>query len=291
MFDSHSHIVTADTGSYPPAPLTGTLSKGALDNPMPAERLLTLMDENDVERTVLVQRGTVYGYDNSYIVDSAAAHPDRFSAVCCLDALAPDALATFRYWTIERGAIGIRLMPASLGAGVDPAKRLPETDWFSSDASLRIWEEAVEHEISICLFFLKFNREAGLAALLSVLERYPDAQVVIDHISNLAVDEGAPEYGIDASLQALSAFKNVTMKLSTINLNRIDAAGLDPALMVRRVVDVFGAERLMWGSDIGQTAGSYGDMVRAARRATAQLGDAERRAVLYDTAARVYYPR
>ena len=290
MFDSHSHIVTADTSRYSPAPLTGALNSSALDNPMPAECLLALMDENDVERAILVQRGTIYGYDNSYIVDSAAAHPDRFSAVCCLDALAPDALATFRHWTIERGAAGIRLMPASLGAGIDPAERLPETDWFASDASMRIWEAAVEHGISICLFFLKFNREAGLVALLRVLGQFPDARVVVDHISNLAVDQGAPDYGIDASLKALAAFKNVTMKLSTINFNRIDAAGLDSALMVRRVIDVFGAERTMWGSDIGQTAGSYSDMVRAARRATAQLGDADRRAVLYDTAARVYGP-
>jgi predicted TIM-barrel fold metal-dependent hydrolase len=291
MFDSHSHIFTANTERYSPAPLTGVLNKGALENPVSAESLLTLMDENDVERAILVQRGTVYGYDNSYIVDSAAAHPDRFSAVCCLDALAPDAVATFRHWTVARGAVGIRLMPPSLGAGIDPAKRLPETDWFASDASFRIWEAAIDQRIPICLFFLKFNRDAGLTALLRVLEKYPDARVVVDHISNLDVDQGAPDYGIDTRLKALAAYQNVTMKLSTINLNRIDAAGLDTALVVSRVVDIFGAQRTMWGSDIGQTAGNYGDMVRAARRATARLADADRRAVLYGTAAHVYSSR
>ncbi|MGC2499563.1 MAG: amidohydrolase family protein, partial [Acidobacteriaceae bacterium] len=63
---------------------------------------------------------------------------------------------------------------------------------------------------------------------------------------------------------------------------------IDAAPILTRVAAEFGAERLMWGSDITQSAGTYSYMVALAARATASLPAAMRRQVLYETAKAVY---
>ena len=67
LLDTHAHLIADDWETYRTRPFTPDL-------PMPerppftvtAEALLALMDEHGVDHACLVQRGHVYGYDNSY---------------------------------------------------------------------------------------------------------------------------------------------------------------------------------------------------------------------------------
>jgi predicted TIM-barrel fold metal-dependent hydrolase len=55
------------------------------------------------------------------------------------------------------------------------------------------------------------------------------------------------------------------------------------------MADSFGAQRLVWGSDIGQSLKwPYPDKVRHAHEAAALLAADERAAFLHDNAARIY---
>ena len=63
---------------------------------------------------------------------------------------------------------------------------------------------------------------------------------------------------------------------------------IDPAEHLRLVADQLGVDRLVIGSDIGQTRGPYSRIVDGLREATRLLDDAERAAVLHDNAARIY---
>jgi L-fuconolactonase len=56
------------------------------------------------------------------------------------------------------------------------------------------------------------------------------------------------------------------------------------------VLDAFGPDRLMFGSDwpVCLLAAGYGEVLDTARALTGHLGEAERRAVFGGTAARVY---
>ncbi len=81
LFDTHAHLVSDDWARYPARPFTPDL-------PMPehpsysvtVEALVAMMDERNVAQACLVQRGHLYGYDNSYIVDSAERYPGPFSS-------------------------------------------------------------------------------------------------------------------------------------------------------------------------------------------------------------------
>jgi predicted TIM-barrel fold metal-dependent hydrolase len=68
-------------------------------------------------------------------------------------------------------------------------------------------------------------------------------------------------------------------------------AGASSKSVLRRMVDLYGADRVMWGSDIGTSAGAYHEMVTRALDACALLTDTERRAVMYETGRRVFAAR
>ena len=83
LFDSHAHLIAADNSRYPPTPLKGALDRELV--PFTAEDLLRHMDENAVERAVVVQRAHVYGFNNAYVADSAAQYPHRLVSVGMID--------------------------------------------------------------------------------------------------------------------------------------------------------------------------------------------------------------
>lgn len=281
IFDAHAHLISDDIARYPPAPLSGQLRAGDLDSPMTAERLLREMDTAGVERAVLVQRSHVYGFDNSYVCDTAQARPDRFVAVGSIDAARPDAADKVRYWVGERGAVGVRMMEPFKGA---------DASWFAADACLPMWETAVAMDVPVCVHFFRWNREFGLTALAGMLERFPRARVVIDHFSNMPSEAGPPDHGTDRLLLDLARFPGVTTKFTTIPLGHLKAAGIDAAPVVERVVRGFGAHRVMWGSDIAQSAGTYAEMVEMGRDAVRTLGNEDRGQVLYGATAALYRP-
>ena len=78
------------------------------------------------------------------------------------------------------------------------------------------------------------------------------------------------------------------MKLTTVNFQH---AGYDTARMqgmVKRLVEIFGADHVMWGSDMGNTMIDYGRMVGYALSATGELSASDRSSILEKTGRMVY---
>ena len=280
MIDSHAHLVTGDTERYPPAPPSGTLNPGDLDNAMTVERLLGEMDAQGVTHAVLVQRGSIYGFDSSYVCDSAARFPDRLTAVCSIDATAADCADKVAYWTGERGASGVRLMELVKGMDIS---------WMDGPLAQEAWRAAAALGVPVCIHFFPWNRAEGLTRLAATLRAFPGLQVVIDHFGAIRSDAGAPDHGVDDLLAEVARFDGVTVKFTTIPLGRLDGAGIDFRPVVRRVADLFGPARMMWGSDITQSAGDYAYMAGLGRQAVEQgFTYAQQDQILSGTARRVY---
>jgi predicted TIM-barrel fold metal-dependent hydrolase len=81
----------------------------------------------------------------------------------------------------------------------------------------------------------------------------------------------------------------VHFKFTEIDLDRLRDQGADPADFIRRLADRFGAERLMWGSDLGQSEAPYDEKSAMARASAAALSADERHAFLFGTADRLYF--
>ncbi|WP_211589580.1 amidohydrolase [Microbispora sp. H11081] len=279
--DAHAHLVTDDP-AYPFNPPGGSVSDAVRNDPMTAERLLGALDATGQAAAVAVQRAQVYGYDNSYVVDSAARHPGRLAAMCVVDAQAPDAARTVRHWA-ERGAVAVRLT----SPGGNQHGGTPGTGWFAGAPAREVWREAAGLGLSMCLHLYRWNREESLEALPAVAREFPGTPVVLDHVASVEVDRGRPYPGEDALL-ALADLPEIHVKVTTLNFARVIAAGREPSAVVEWLVSRFGADRVLWGSDVTQTPGAYDDMVRIARESVAGLSPQDAARVLGGTAAALY---
>lgn len=279
MIDTHAHLVTGDARAYPPSPPSGTLNPGDLDDPMTVERLLGEMDAAGVDKAVLVQRGSIYGFDSAYVCDSAARFPERLAAVCSIDATAADCAGSVSHWVNERGGAGIRLMELVKGMDIG---------WLDSPLARGAWETAAELDAPVCVHFFPWNRTEGLTRLDAIMRDIPGAKVVIDHFAAIKSDAGPPDHGVDDLLANVAKHEGVTIKFTTIPLGRLDEAGIDFRPVVARLKDMFGAERMMWGSDVTQSAGSYAYMAGLAHRAVEGMSAVEQEQILAGTAQRVY---
>jgi predicted TIM-barrel fold metal-dependent hydrolase len=279
MIDTHAHLVTGDTGAYPPSPPSGAINPGDLDDPMTVERLIGEMDATGVDKAVLVQRGSIYGFDSSYVCDSAARFPERLAAVCSIDATAAGCAESVRHWVGERGAAGVRMMELVKGSDIG---------WLDSPLAREAWQAAADLGAPVCVHFFPWNRTEGLTRLDAIVRAIPGLTVVIDHFAAIKSDAGPPDHGVDELLETVAKHEGVTIKFTTIPLGRLEEAGIDYRPVVARVKDLFGAERIMWGSDVTQSPGSYEHMAVLGRRAVEQMSAAEQEQILAGTAQRVY---
>ncbi|HEY7067061.1 MAG TPA: amidohydrolase family protein [Chloroflexota bacterium] len=273
IVDTHAHVVAPDQERYPFSSVDGVLAE-ALARRLDTEGLLDQMAGASVDRAVLVQFAHVHGYDNSYVVDSARRHPGWVAAVCGIDSRAPDAAERLSYWVRERGAAGLRLVAGDRGGGMD---------WLQVPA---LWQRAADLAVPMCVFFPVGLYAPGLGALGEMLRRFPGVAVVLDHAGNPPWQEGPPLYGLGPLLDL--APHNLYLKFSTVNLHRLAAAGAPAADVLKLLVDRFGAERLLWGSDLPHTPGPLGDMVGAMRAALAALPAAAQAQILGGTALTLY---
>ena len=134
------------------------------------------------------------------------------------------------------------------------------------------------------LFTSQFADGARLA------KDFPDASIVLEHAGMREDDSPAGRTAWAEGLKRLAENANVSTKLSGLGtfVQRCDAAGI--ADIMHRTVEIFGAERCMFGSNfpIEKLWTSYADLLNSHRAAAAQYSEPERRAIFHDTAARIY---
>jgi predicted TIM-barrel fold metal-dependent hydrolase len=264
LVDTHVHLTSPDTARYPLQPLD-TDETWYRDAPCSLERYRELMDAHGVTAAYLVQTMTAYTDDNTYAVDSARSDPARLASVVYVDLGSDDPVATLDRW-IERGARGVRVV------GDTPHRPVP-LDGHTARAVMR-------HASARGLHVLVTTLAQGLPTLAHVLADHPDLAMSLDHCGFADISGGHP-YPDAAPLFALADFPNVTLKLSTIALDRARRADGDTKPFVDTLVERFGLDRLMWASNYSTTEGrSYESMIELALGASAHLDDAERTAFL-----------
>jgi predicted TIM-barrel fold metal-dependent hydrolase len=293
MFDTHAHIVSADPARYPPS----AEGRTSTTPPYPVEQLLADMEETGVRYACAVQRFHYYFTDNSYVLDASRPHARRLCPVVMLDGLDDEAPAQLR-------ALAKRQRLGALRLATLHHTRY-DTSWLNSPSAMRLWEEAAKLELPVVVIGYVRHLPYNLPALDMIAEIFPETPIVIDHLGMphgpvQFLDQitegkplpfpGPPDYAISHSLLALRARRNVHYKLTGINLEYLDAMGVDAARFIRRFVDDFGADRVLCGTDIGQTRGPYARIVSAIRESLALLDAPEGEAVLFGTAKRVFGP-
>ncbi len=224
MIDSHVHVYKRDP-RFPYAPGQRHPQQDAS-----AEMLIKLMHANGVARTVLIQV-IYYLWDNSYVLSVLKRYPRLFHGVCRVnpeDPAAPDHLSHLT----EEGFRGVRLSPAAGAAG----------DWIRGPRMPPLWRRCSQLKVPMTILTVP----SRLPDLVPLIQANPDLTVVIDQMASCPV--GRPD--LLQLLLDLARFPRVYVKISNLwVVSRQPYPYPDAQQMARRIVDSFGADRIMWSTN------------------------------------------
>lgn len=275
VIDIHTHVISSDQARYPFAPLGGKQSDWSQKRPTSAEALIAAMDKAGVAQSAVVQASTAYGFDNSYLAESVARYPDRFTGVFCIDMFASDACAQLDRW-MKAGLTGMRLFTTG---STSPG----QADWLADARTFPVWERAEANNLPVCLQM----RPEGVPDLLRLLDRFHKVPIVLDHLARVSLADGAP-YRAAQWLFDLAAYPNVFLKLTSRTIEQAASGASRPQDFFPRLVETFGADRIAWGSNFPAHAGPMSQLLDEARHGLSCLGEAARAAIFSETARRLY---
>ena len=270
--DAHVHVWTADTQRYP---LDKNFATSAMKPPsFTPEILFKHTEPVGVERIVLIQM-SFYRFDNSYMLDVMERYPKKFSGVGIVDFRSPEVASEMRKLA-ERGVRGFRI-----------TTRDGKTETWLSDAGMEmLWKTAAKEQLAVCPLI---NPE-DIPYVDKLCERFQDTTVVVDHFARIG-KEGVNAEQLDG-LCRLARFPNVYIKTSAFYAVGGESPYDSTLPMLRRLVDVFGPQRLMWASDCPyqvQAPHSYEPALAVIRDRMVGLSDSDRAWMLRGTAEKVFF--
>jgi len=273
IIDAHHHFWKISRGDYhwmtPAMPL---LARDYL-----VDDLQPHLRKSGVARTVLVQAAATEA-ESDFLLD-LASHTDFVAGVTgwldLADSRFPQRLAHYRR---HPKFVAVRPMLQDMN----------DDAWILRPEVLRNLRYVAE--LKFPFEFLTFPRH--LPHVLRALEEAPGLHAVIDHLSKPPIASGALEPWATL-MKRVADFPEVYCKLSGM-VTEADHARWSPdslAPYVDHVVDVFGADRLLFGSDwpVCRLAAEYGEVVNALRTVLSpRLGPRELEKVFRCNAERFY---
>ena len=275
IVDAHTHVIATDTKKYPLAPLYGRQSTWSAQHPLDYPDLVTADIAAGIDKAVLVQASSAYAFDNSYVADAVAAHPERFTGVFSIDVVAPDAVEKMKYW-MGRGLTGMRIFTSG-------STHAEQDTFFADEAAFPVWQFASDLGLSVCMQM----RVKGLPLLETVLQRFPKARVILDHFARAEAADGPP-FASAAPLFALSRYPNVYLKLTHRPIEQSIEGKSTPEAFLGRAVGEFGADRILWGSNFPAAKPPLPELIVMARKALSFLPQQDQDQIFSKTALALY---
>lgn len=220
------------------------------DRGFTAETLLALMHENAVDKAVLLQAPN-YGFQNEYIAAIVQKYPDRFIGACAFDPYAKRASELFRHFTDD---FGCRIVKFEISetwglSGIHPDLSL-DSPLFDP-----VWDWAQQRNVTVVIDTgPRGDINWRTDTIAEVLQRHPELRMVVAH-SLFPCSDGFN----DTRLSMLSAIAGENCYFDISNL--IPGVGTYPypelQNYLRRLVDLAGADHVMWGSDLPSSLCRY----------------------------------
>ncbi len=207
------------------------------------EQLLKVMDENHVERSVLLQ-GNFYGYQNYYTYEAVQKYPNRFAGACSYDPYSRDLNAIRSHLFHE---LGFRIVKFEISTGsglmaIHPDFRL---DGPRMEEACRY---ADDHGHVVVIDIGKCGSDSWqIEGLGKLIRRHPGMKFAACH---LLAPSSQDQQKLRWALEQLCA-PNLWFDISSVVHNcRPDAYPYPKAReMLQIAKELVGAEKLMFGTD------------------------------------------
>ena len=273
IVDAHQHFWDPARGDY------GWLKP---DNPIhrvyaPAD-LRPLLDKAGVDATILVQAAPTPA-ETDYILSLARRTPWILGVVGWIDLEAVDAAAQIRRRADDPLFLGVRPMLQDLA---DP-------DWILQHCLAPALDAIAAQGLVFDALILSHQ----IAAIAELAKRHSQLSIVLDHAAKPQFGDAGAMAGWMSGIEKLAALPNVACKVSGL-LTELRPGGSrdDVARTIAALFDLFGPQRLLWGSDwpVLTLAGNYQDWFELARGAIASKDKSAVEAIMGSNALRIYRP-
>jgi L-fuconolactonase len=273
--DSHQHFWRRDRGDYSwLTPALGPIYRDYL----PAD-LAPQLGRAGIGSTILVQAAPTTE-ETRFMLSLASEHAFIAGVVGWVDFESPLAPDTIAELARDARLVGLRPM----------IQDIPDTDWMLLPELAPAFEAMIDHG----LVFDALVKPRHLPALRSLVERYPELIIVLDHGAKPPISSGKSATAELADwkrdIAALARDTRIVCKFSGLvtEAGSADASVLSEC--TAHLLDTFGPRRLMWGSDwpVCELVCSYGKWVDVSDRLLAGLAAGEREQIYSGTARATY---
>jgi L-fuconolactonase len=241
------------------------------------DQMVAAMDDVGVDRAILVSPWGDYRTDTTFAESVYRDHPDRFRLVAPIAPAAANVAERLMDWAATPGSVGIRLL------------YLPDHTFEAGDRGVAA---AVNGAIATGIP-VNVHCWRHISLIDDLAQTYPDAQLVVDHLGlTQPLNAPAPRDALAdlPRVLALARHTNVAIKVTgACTYSRRPFPYDDLWEPIGRLIDAFGVDRCMWGTDWTRTVNllTYDQGVRAFRDYW-PLSSSERAMLMGGTAMRIY---
>jgi L-fuconolactonase len=158
-----------------------------------------------------------------------------------------------------------------------------DQSWIADPVTHPAWSCCAELGIPVAISM----RQDGLPHLETVLARFPDVRVILDHLLHAPMDDGPP-YQAANPLFSMARWPNVYLKLTSAIIRRSREEPATPESFFGRLLATFGSERIAWGSNFPAVEGALPELAAEARATLSMLPEADRENIFSRTAITLY---
>lgn len=234
-----------------------------------------LMAQKGVDGVVLVSAANSI-HETGYLMGIADSQDYVRGVVAWIDMLAPSAADDIRYWSRFRKLKGFRPY----------LQDLPEDDWVLKPEL----GPAIRAMVECSLSFDVLIKPRHIAHTVEFVKRNPDLMVVIDHMAKPEIHNSS--FGPwRREMGAFRELKHVHCKISGIVTEAGDGWTLDRLRpYIDAVIDIFGPDRLMFGSDwpVVNLVADYGRWIDALDTLLNDLAQADQQKIWASNGERFY---
>jgi len=223
--DCHAHVI--DPERFPYIQAGGYIPKENETGTAAEYRLV--LKKNDMGRGLLVQP-SCYAFDNSAMLDATAQDPQNLRGIAVVDlSVTAEQAAQLK----EQGVVGVRLNVGSF----DPK-------FFERPEAGRFVKKVAEFG-----WFLQVYASASAWQTFGAMFLGSDVRLIIDHMGHPDVAAPTTQPGFEM-VKRIGRQTNAVVKLSdAFRLSREQYPHKDVDRYATEVLEAFGVDRCLWGSD------------------------------------------